>query len=62
MSIIKTLQAKLAEEAMNQATMELRIREEVAQEMAEQISEMEDMYRCVLFLYLHFEAFHSFVS
>lgn len=45
MSIIKTLQAKIAEDAMTKAMMELRIREEVAAEMAEQINEIENMYR-----------------
>ena len=48
MSIIKTLQAKVAEEAMKKAMMELTIREEVAQEMAEQITEIENMYSNLL--------------
>ena len=47
MSIIKTLQAKIAEDAMTKAMMELRIREEVAEEMTEQINEIENMYRSV---------------
>jgi DNA-binding protein H-NS len=47
LSIIKTLQAKVTEEAMKKAMMELRIREEVAQEMNEQIAEIENMYRFV---------------
>lgn len=47
MSIIKTLQAKIAEDAMTKAMMELRIREEVAEEMTEQINEIENMYRFV---------------
>ena len=53
MSIIKTLQAKVAEEAMKKAMMELTIREEVAQEMAEQITEIENMYRFVCFSYFN---------
>ena len=48
MSMIKTLQAKVAEEAMKKAMMELAIREEVAQEMAEQITEIENMYSNLL--------------
>lgn len=51
MSIIKTLQAKIAEDAMTKAMMELRIREEVAEEMTEQINEIENMYRFVFSLY-----------
>ena len=47
LSIIKTLQAKVTDEAMKKAMMELRIREEVAQEMNEQIAEIENMYRFV---------------
>jgi hypothetical protein len=49
-SINKTLQAKVAEEAMKTTMMELTIREEVTQEMAEQIAEIENMYRFVRFL------------
>jgi hypothetical protein len=37
----------VTEEAMKKAMMELRIREEVAQEMNEQIAEIENMYRFV---------------
>ncbi len=48
-SINKTLQAKVAEEAMKTTMMELTIREEVTQEMAEQIAEIENMYRFVRF-------------
>jgi hypothetical protein len=53
MSIIKTLQAKVADEAMKKAMMELTIREEVAHEMAEQITEIENMYRFVCCLYFN---------
>ncbi|CAB4040017.1 Hypothetical predicted protein, partial [Paramuricea clavata] len=44
MSIIKTLQTKVTEEAMDTATLELRIREEVTQEMNEQIYELQNIY------------------
>lgn len=48
LSVVKTLQIKLADEAMKNAMMELKIREEVSQEMSEQMAEIENNYRLVV--------------